>query len=57
MDENLLKTKYCHGAVKKKKKKLCPNSFHESKNLNRLKAFIKENHWSESQKLQKLVSR
>lgn len=42
MDENLLKAKYCHGAVKKKK--LCPNSFHESQNLNRLKAFIKENH-------------
>ena len=54
MDENLLKAKYCHGAVKKKK--LCPNSFHESQNLNRLKAFIKENHWSESQELQKLVS-
>lgn len=31
--------------------------YHESKNLNRLKALIKENHWSESQELQKLVSR
>lgn len=53
MDENLLK----QNIAMEQLKKICPNSLPWIKKILRLKAFIKENHWSESQELQKLVSR